>query len=182
MAILVQLLVFTTVFAYASFFEWTLHRFLMHRPLVWGYPYRAHALTHHRVFKADTTYHIQQKNDQHDVTFAWWNAPLLIGIHVPVLWGVQCLLGVHVMVAGTAAMSFYYFLYEYLHWCMHVPSNRWFERTGTFRWINAHHLAHHRRMWTNFNVVLPLADFVLRTRKPLKPAAVARDVAPLAHS
>lgn len=139
----------------------------MHRPLVWDYPYRAHALQHHQIFKADETYRIQRKEDEHNVTFAWWNAPLLIGLNAPVMLLAQWLTGVNVIFAGLAAMGFYYFLYEYLHWCMHVPRSRWFEKTWAFRWINSHHLGHHRRMYTNFNVVLPLADFVLRTRRPL---------------
>jgi hypothetical protein len=164
---LIQLAVFALAFSYASFFEWTLHRFLMHRPLVWDYPYRAHALTHHQIFKADETYRIQRREDEKKVTFAWWNAPLLIGLHVPMMFAVQWLVGLPVLFAGLAAMGLYYFLYEYLHWCMHVPRRRWFESTWAFRWINAHHLAHHRRMYTNFNVVLPLADFVMRTRRPL---------------
>ncbi len=146
----------------------------MHRPLLWDYPYRAHALTHHQVFKADETYHIQHDENVHEVTFAWWNAPLLIGLHVPILYGIQLLLGIPVLVAGLAAMGLYYFLYEYLHWCMHVPRRRWFEHTRVFLWINEHHVAHHRRMYTNFNVVLPLADFVLRTRRPLQAKARTR--------
>src|SRR5262245_21407642 len=113
--ILVQLAVFVLAFAYSRFFEWTLHRFMMHRPLVWDYPYRAHALTHHQIFKADETYRIQRKEDRNNVRFAWWNAPVLIGLHVPLMLGVQALIGANVLVAGLAAMGLYYFLYEYLH-------------------------------------------------------------------
>src|SRR5262245_14372966 len=41
--------------AYASFFEWTLHKYLMHTPL-WRYPFRAHALVHHGLFRTGTQY------------------------------------------------------------------------------------------------------------------------------
>ena len=38
---------------YASFFEWTLHRYVMHRPVgKFRYPFESHALIHHRVFRA----------------------------------------------------------------------------------------------------------------------------------
>ena len=49
---------------FASFFEWTLHRYLMHRPVgKFDYAFRSHALVHHHVFKADHTYHLQQEKD-----------------------------------------------------------------------------------------------------------------------
>ena len=47
------------------------------------------------------------------------------------------------------------------------PSERWFEQTWAFRWINAHHLQHHRKHNTNLNAVLPMADFLLGTRRRL---------------
>ena len=53
-------IVLTTLFVipYASSFEWTLHRFFMHRPIGrFDYAYKAHALVHHRIFRADYTYH-----------------------------------------------------------------------------------------------------------------------------
>ena len=60
----------------------------------------------------------------------------------------------------------YQAIYEYLPYCMHVPSGRWFERTRAFRWLIVHHQQHHRKHYTNFNVLLPIADYVLRTRRP----------------
>ena len=63
------------------------------------------------------------------------------------------------------AFTLYQASYEYLHYCMHVPRSRWFERTSAFRWIDAHHLQHHRKHGTNLNIVLPIADYVLRTRQ-----------------
>ena len=41
-------------------------------------------------------------------------------------------------------------------------------------WIDAHHFQHHRKHNTNLNVVLPIADFLFRTRvRPPKPTVVA---------
>ena len=40
---------------YASFFEWTLHKYLMHTPF-WQYPFRAHALVHHGLFRTGDQY------------------------------------------------------------------------------------------------------------------------------
>jgi sterol desaturase/sphingolipid hydroxylase (fatty acid hydroxylase superfamily) len=67
-------------------------------------------------------------------------------------------------VCGAAlAFTSYYSVYEYLHWCMHLPRKRPVERSGIFFRLNGHHLLHHRYMHKNFNVVLPLADLLFGT-------------------
>jgi hypothetical protein len=149
----------------ASLFEWLLHRFVMHKPLgKFRYPFEKHALVHHRIFKADHTYHLVREEDKKTIPMAWWNGPALVAIsQLPFLvlafvlqkWGILC---------GTAlAITAYYAVYEYIHWCMHLPRKRNVERSGIFFRLNGHHLLHHRYMHKNFNVVLPLADLFLGT-------------------
>ena len=170
--LLQQTLGFVTCFLYASFFEWTFHRFVMHNPDVWSYPFRAHTLVHHGVFRFDRSYHLQRDEDKGFVTFAWWNAPVLLALHAPFVLGTQALSGLQIFWGGITAMCFYYFLYEYLHFVMHVPRNRWIERTALFRWLNAHHRNHHKRHDRNLNVVLPLPDWLFGTLViPAKPDA-----------
>ncbi len=150
---------------YASVFEWILHRYLMHRPFgKFRYPYERHALVHHRVFRADHTYHLIHEKDARTIPMAWWNGPVLIAVGIqPFIlaallsgqWGLLCGAGI-VCVA-------YYGAYEYLHWCMHLPRKRAVERSGIFFRLNGHHLLHHRYMGRNFNVVLPLADLLFGT-------------------
>lgn len=157
---------------YCSFFEWTLHRYVMHRPLgKFRYPYETHALIHHRVFRADETYHLINKKDAETIPMAWWNGPALVIVgsipFVAVSWAV----GQWGLLAGAAfASAAYYGTYEYIHWCMHLPKKRHVERSGIYFRLNGHHLLHHRYMAKNFNVVLPLADLMLGTlllRSPL---------------
>ncbi len=150
---------------YASFFEWTLHRYVMHRPLgPFRYPYRAHALIHHRIFRADHSYHLIEEKDKWTIPMAWWNGPVLVLLCVlpfaAVSWWMNDFgLGLGALVAFAA----YYGTYEYLHWCMHLPRKRSIERSGVFFRLNGHHILHHRYMHKNFNVVLPLADLILGT-------------------
>src|ERR1700684_1080112 len=60
----------------SSFFEWTLHRYVMHRPVgSFTYPFRAHALVHHHIFKSDHTYHVINPADKKIIPMAWWNGP-----------------------------------------------------------------------------------------------------------
>ena len=164
---------FIALFFYASFFEWVLHRFLMHQPL-WWYPYHAHALVHHGTFRAGPSYFLSENGSLKKIRFAWWNAPLILGLHAPLLLGVRYLLQADIFFGGMAALGFYYFLYEYFHFCMHVPKARWFETTALFAWLDAHHHQHHKRHLSNLNVVLPLADLFLGTLVPARQRIPAR--------
>jgi hypothetical protein len=151
----------------SSFFEWTLHRYVMHRSLVasfFRYPFERHTLVHHHIFKSDHTYHLIHEDDKKTIPMAWWNGPALVGIVLlPFLvlaftfekWGILC--------GAAVACTLYFTAYEYMHWCMHLPGKRPVERSGIFFRLNGHHLLHHRYMQKNFNVVLPLADMLLGT-------------------
>ena len=133
---------FVSAVVFASFFEWVLHRYVMHRPVgPFDYPFRTHALIHHHVFRADESYHVQREEDKHIIAIGHW-----------------------IIVPGAAiAFALYYGTYEYIHWCMHLPRRRRLERSGIFFRLNGHHLLHHRYMHKNFNVVMPLADLCLGT-------------------
>jgi hypothetical protein len=149
----------------SSFFEWTLHRYVMHRPVGgFTYPYRSHALTHHRIFRADHTYHLINEKDKWTIPMAWWNGPALVAVALIPFLIASLLTGHWGLISGAAlAISSYYGAYEYMHWCMHLPRKRNVERSGIFFRLNGHHLLHHRYMGKNFNVVFPLADLCLGT-------------------
>ena len=157
---------FVGFFFFASFFEWTLHKYIMHS-LLWNYPFHAHALVHHGLFRADRSYHLRREEDKEKVTFAWWNAPGLVLLTLPLLFGLQYVFGWPVFWGGLLAELSYYALYETLHWYMHVPRDRWIENTRVFQWLNAHHYLHHRYAFKNLNVVFPLADWVLGSLVPV---------------
>jgi hypothetical protein len=155
--------VIATVFA--SFFEWSLHRFVMHKRVsFFSYPFEKHALVHHQIFKADETYHMIHEKDKYTIPMAWWNGPAMIAVGMIPLAGAAVLLkSWGFLSGGFASFSGYYITYEYLHWCMHLPRKRIVERSGIFFRLNGHHLLHHRYMNKNFNVVMPLADLCLGT-------------------
>lgn len=150
---------------YGSFFEWLLHRYVMHRTGIITYPYRTHAVVHHGLFGSGKDYQLQRQEDKKLVTMAWWNAPVLLLINVPAALGAWWLSGTWwAFGAFMGTLLVYYGLYEYLHWCMHVPAQRWFQKMGFFRWLDRHHRLHHLLPDRNLNVVLPVADLILRTR------------------
>jgi hypothetical protein len=91
---------FVSATVYGSFFEWILHRFVMHRPVgKFDYAFCARAIVHHHTFKADHTYHVIDGKDKKTIPRAWWNGPVLIAFtQIPFLiassmtgsWGVVC--------------------------------------------------------------------------------------------
>ena len=169
-AILALGISFAVGIVYSSFFEWALHRFLMHSTRFMKYPHRAHQIEHHGIFRADETYFLpgdlHTKEDEKHLTFAWWNAPLLFLCNAPIFLLAGWLFGPLAFLGSSLAMAAYYSLYEYLHFCMHVPADRWLERTRFFQFIQAHHRMHHVYFRKNLNVVLPIADTILRSRVP----------------
>jgi sterol desaturase/sphingolipid hydroxylase (fatty acid hydroxylase superfamily) len=46
---------------------------------------------------------------------------------------------------------------------MHKPEKRFFSHWSVYKFLARHHYLHHRYQNKNFNVVLPLADYVLGT-------------------
>ncbi len=148
-----------------SFFEWTLHRFVMHKPVgKFTYAFRAHTHVHHKVFKADHSYHLIDEKDRATIPMAWWNGPALVAIFTAPFLVASYLFGTWAIALGAcASIACYYSAYEYIHWCMHLPKTRHIERSWVFRRLNGHHLLHHRYMQKNFNVVFPLADLCLGT-------------------
>ena len=159
-------------FVYCSFFEWALHRYIMHSERFLKYSFRTHQLQHHGVFRADASYFLGEEHDEdamEHVTFAWWNAPLLFSLNAPICVLLYFFAGGWASVVGfAAAMGSYYALYEYFHYCMHLPKDRFFERTRFFKFVQLHHRLHHVHYMKNLNVVIPIADFILRTRIALK--------------
>jgi hypothetical protein len=137
----------------------------MHRPVgKFRYAFEAHAMVHHRTFKADHTYHLIHEPDKETIPMAWWNGPVLVLLCALPFAVVAWLTGNWGWLAGSLpSFALYYGAYEYIHWCMHLPKARRLEQAWVFRRLNGHHLLHHRYMHKNFNVVFPLADFLLGT-------------------
>ena len=58
-------------------------------------------------------------------------------------------------------------LWNALHRQMHIPEDVFFKDWKVYRFLARYHFMHHQMNGRNFNVVCPLADFVLcRTAKP----------------
>src|SRR5207249_8252950 len=78
---------------------------------------------------------------------------MILILHSPAILYIEYLLGSNILFGALSAIVAYYSLYEYLHYCMHIPKRRWLEKTVWFRWLDSHHHMHHKRHFNNLNVV-----------------------------
>ena len=173
--LLTQGAAFLVTLIYCSFFEWTLHRNVMHRKTWLSYPFELHAMLHHRIFRHDHTYHAQNEEMRQHVTFVPRDYILLLLVNTPVFVATEWALRVPVLIGAWVAVLLYLAMFDILHWSFHVPNERRMERWFWVRWLKEHHRLHHQYQYRNLNVVLPLADLLFGTRigKPREPMPAA---------
>jgi hypothetical protein len=157
-------------FLAANAIEWSVHRGPMHHLVGPRFFYANHTLLHHRAFLHD---HLQV-DDMRElglIMMPWYTMLLIFGIASPIALVAGLIRG-----SGVAGMFFfvaagYFLLYESLHALYHMPDpllRRWHLGGRIFRALQAHHRHHHRldRMsHVNFNVTVPLMDWVMRTKE-----------------
>jgi hypothetical protein len=162
--LLCQALAFVAVVVYCSFFEWTLHRNVMHKKTWLSFPFELHAMMHHQIFKHDETYHALNEDMKSHVTFVPRDYILLTAVNTPLFLAAEWLLQRPVLLGAWGAVLWYLVMFDVLHWMFHVPAGRFAERWFWVRWLKEHHRLHHQYQNRNLNVVVPIADFVFRTR------------------
>lgn len=154
-----------------------IHKFPLHRPLrfVAPFTFKIHALQHHRFF-TDACVTWRDTRDFHIMLFPPLAIVGYIAAGAPLLFGLfYGLLGANAgwIAAGMGAV--YFFLYEVVHFCSHLPEDHWAMRIGWMRYQREFHRLHHDPRYMashNFGVVYPLWDFVFRTA--IKPVPEAR--------
>lgn len=169
----------------SSFLEHAIHKYFLHSTpkilrkinyvkSMW----RGHAVSHHGTYLPDDHYTQDETNKNEVLTFSLYEGPLIIIGATMLSFGVaaiiRALLGIEFTfimpeVFGTGiAFATYYIAYEGLHALMHVPKKwRWLSETSFMAWLNKHHYQHHIDPRTNLNVILPIADYVLGTKRKL---------------
>lgn len=165
--------------------EWLVHKNPMHRPLTPRLLYVNHALIHHRAFLNDSM-PVHAWRELGLVMMPWYT---MLGLFVAAS-PVAVIAG---LLRGWGAVGIFYFSaliyfvsYEGLHALYHMPEAvlRKLGLGGAgFDFLRSHHRHHHRldRMaHVNFNVTVPLMDWVFgtkeaETRKPIPAAADAHE-------
>ena len=158
-------------FVVANFLEYTVHRFPMHRPMFPRIMYKNHAMLHHIAF-TNHNMPIAEARELGLVMMPWYTMIGLFIVASPVMVLAGLLRGPGLAGVFLLGAVLYFLLYETTHALYHLPDatlNRMLlGRSAVFRRMQAHHAHHHvlRRMATvNFNVTVPLMDWLFGTNE-----------------
>lgn len=169
----------------SSFTEYAIHKYFLHSTpkvlikskYVRGM-WRGHSISHHGHYLPDYHYTQDSTNKNEVLTFSWYEGPLIIILFSSIVYfivaivrraiGLKFTFIMPEALGAAIAITLYYIAYESLHAIMHVPNKwRWLMGRKFMVLLNRHHYQHHIDPRTNLNVVLPLADTVLGTRRTL---------------
>jgi hypothetical protein len=161
-------------FVVANAIEWTFHRGPMHRLVGPRIFYQNHTLLHHRAFLHDSM-EVAEFRELGLVMMPWYTMLLLFLIASPVALLAAALVGPPVAGLFYFTAALYFLMYELLHALYHFPMDvlrRLPLPARLFASLQAHHRHHHRldRMsFVNFNVTMPLMDWLLGTKENSPP-------------
>jgi hypothetical protein len=175
-----ELLVVPVTLVAANLFEWHAHRHVLHRrfrPL--EVLYRQHTPGHHRVYRYGDMA-MRSVREFRLVLIPASGVLALVVLTSPVALLVGWLLGANVGWLFLLTASSYVVLYELTHLCYHLPEHHPLHRLPFVRRLAEHHARHHHpplmQRW-NFNVTVPLGDWLFGTIAPPDLVAKARDEA-----
>jgi hypothetical protein len=150
-----------------SFVEHQVHRKLMHRKNFFSARtasfkrmFEAHALVHHQHYSKIFSDEPVPRGEDKEIRLTVRKAPIkalpIAALIALVSWeGAACFI---------AAMTFHHWAWNKIHLEMHKPEQRVFSTWPVYKFLARYHCLHHRYPNRNFNVVFPLADYVLGTR------------------
>lgn len=156
------------VFLFCNFFEWWLHRYVMHRPSknpVARAVYNRHTLQHHQFF-TEVEMRFADQKDYRVTFFPPYALAAFTLISIPGAIVMGWLFTANVGWLFIATTTSIYMIYEFMHFCCHVEEN-WFVRYMPFINTNRrHHTAHHDQslmMERNMNLTFPIMDWLFGT-------------------
>ena len=162
-----------------SLVVWTVHKFPLHRPMgPLRAIYKIHSLQHHRFFTDQVTEY-ESPRDFAIVFFPWFTPVTVVLLQMPAFYFGAKALGASENLALIASLinPIYYLLYELFHFSSHVPASSLLLRVPFLRAMREHHRIHHDPLLMaryNFNVVLPICDWVFGTHVGSREEAARR--------
>ncbi len=161
-----ELLVVPLVLALANLNEWRIHRNMLHRRfwpleiLFWR-----HTPEHHVIFVRDDMA-MRSTREFRLVLIPFYGILAIFVTTLPITAALWFLVSPNVALLWVACTMGYVVAYEWLHLAYHLPESNPIGRNPLIRWLRGHHAMHHTpelmQRW-NFNVTVPLADWLLGT-------------------
>jgi hypothetical protein len=162
-----ELLVIPAVVVTANFFEWFAHKEVLHvrRPFPWSELYDQHTPKHHKLYHEED----MAIRDRREWRLVLIPAAGVLGIvtsTAPLAYALGKLISPNAGWLTLLTTAVYMVSYELLHLSYHLPENHPVGGSALIRALRKHHAKHHdprlMQRW-NFNVTLPLADWILGT-------------------
>lgn len=160
-------MVFAIAFIFAiwlgSLIEWVVHKHFMHSVRFMRTPHDRHAVMHHSERRAPGKFFAKEEELKDYHLFETSFMPILWLLHTPLFLSVYWMLGTAAGLGVAVGTACYVLAYELMHWYIHCPDDFRFRHHGWFRFLIEHHRRHHNRSNINYNVVLPIADWMFGT-------------------
>jgi hypothetical protein len=148
---------------YGTFLEWFIHRFVMHTSKISRLAFDRHAIAHHTERRSLKAFYASPEEEYHYEIGESSFVPVLWFLHLPIFFVVWRFISIPAAITLATGGLLYLIAYEVLHFYIHAPRNYLFQRTRLFRFYCEYHRLHHHKARVNYNVVMPLADLILRT-------------------
>ena len=164
----VELLTVPLTFLFCNFFEWWIHRYVMHRPSknpVFRAIYNRHTLMHHQFF-TDSEMRFAGHHDWRVTFFPPYALATFTLMSIPAAIALGFLLSPNVGWLFIATTTSVYLTYEFMHFCCHVEDNGFVRNMPFVNTIRRHHAAHHNQsimMERNMNLTFPVMDWLFGT-------------------
>ena len=150
----------------ASFIEHQVHKKLMHRRnflsermTSFKRVFQAHTLVHHKHYTAIFSDEHVARGEDKEIRLTVRKAPIK-ALPFAALIALVSWQGAAIFVA---VIIFHHWAWNKIHLEMHKPEKRIFSTWPVYKFLARRHCLHHRHLDRNFNVVFPLADYVLGT-------------------
>jgi len=167
-----DLVIVPAVVLLANFFEWRVHKHVLHRRR-WPFEviYDKHTPMHHMIY-VEEDMALRSKNEFRLVLIPAAGVLGIVLASAPLAWVVG-----HFWSSAAGALflvtaSLFMVSYEVLHLCFHAPKDSFIGRRKAIAYLRAHHAKHHDPRYMqkyNFNVTLPLFDMIMGTMAPKEP-------------
>lgn len=155
-----------------SFMEYMIHRYLMHEglpewfykllPVLKNFMYQ-HRVLHHSVYYKQFDHEPDPVGRDLNIKIELWQSAIIGLLVLPVLVIIAWLLSAVPVLIFVAFALAHNLTWNLIHSEMHKPKHAFWTRWGIYKFLAQHHYMHHQDTHSNFNITVPLADFVLAT-------------------
>ena len=155
-------------FLMCNFFEWWLHRYIMHRPSkipLFRAVYSRHTLMHHQFF-TEKEMRFAGEHDFRVTFFPPYALVVFTLMSIPAALVLAWLFSANVGWLFITTTTSMYLIYEFMHFCCHIDENAFVRHMPFVNTLRRHHTAHHNQnimMERNMNLTFPIMDWLFGT-------------------